>query len=173
LNSLRRHHAMCRGAASIKKAGKIKALRGTERTSRSCPTDRGESVPCSPGASLCRAVAGPVKPRAARDRLRRLAALTGQRLPGCLPPSDHGFPCAASLPLDAGGNSSGSVLRHGLRPFCGSTVPATLAPWLMLRNRDDDTPHRATQHQTIFTTMHARAPLVLVGGLQRIRRYGP
>src|SRR5213593_886029 len=32
----------------------------------------------------------PVKARAARARLCRLAALTGLRLPGCLPPSDHG-----------------------------------------------------------------------------------
>jgi len=32
----------------------------------------------------------PVKARAARARLRRLAALTGSRLPGFLPPSGHG-----------------------------------------------------------------------------------
>jgi hypothetical protein len=33
----------------------------------------------------------PVKARAMRDRLRRLTALTGLQLPGCLPPSDHGL----------------------------------------------------------------------------------
>jgi hypothetical protein len=34
----------------------------------------------------------PVKARAARARLRRLAALTGCRRPALWPPSDHGFP---------------------------------------------------------------------------------
>jgi hypothetical protein len=48
------------------------------------------------------AAAGPrctVKDRAARDRLRRLAALTVLRWPGSLLPCDHGLLCARALTL--------------------------------------------------------------------------
>ena len=48
-----------------------------------------------------RATAGPAQPvkaRASRDRLRRLAALTACRLPGSLPPCDHGLLRAIALP---------------------------------------------------------------------------
>ena len=41
----------------------------------------------------------PVKARAARARLRRLAALTGLRRPGFLLPSVHGFPRAIIAPV--------------------------------------------------------------------------
>jgi hypothetical protein len=39
----------------------------------------------------------PVKARALRDRLRRLAALTACRRAGVLPPSDQGLLCANAL----------------------------------------------------------------------------
>jgi len=38
---------------------------------------------------------------------------------------------------DTGRNRGLSVARRGLRPFCGSAVSATLAPWLASRNRGD------------------------------------
>ena len=78
----------------------------------------------------------PVKARATRARLRRLAALTGSRPPGSLPPSAHGSRERGRSRGDASGDRS--VARRGLRSFCRLATGATLAPWLAPKNRGDN-----------------------------------
>ena len=53
-----------------------------------------------------------------------------------------------------------SVTWRGLRPFCGSARPATVAPWLPLTNRSYGV-RRIAPHLTISTTMRVRPRVVV------------
>jgi len=159
--ALQRHRMKWPGAARTEKAFKINVPSAIVRSMASCCAC---SAGC-PAKNAWEAAAGPTVRRQG-SRCARPApparGLDGAPLARLF--CFHAFmACSArsrSCCRESASSQGCSVTWRGLRPFCGSARPATVAPWLPLTNRSYGV-RRIAPHLTISTTMRVRPRVVV------------